>query len=388
MTHYDTIIVGAGPAGSAAAAVLAAAGMHVLLLDKAVFPRDKLCAGGVSGRSRKLFSQIFAADWQPAVNYTTHGIAVYFRQDRLNAVRNYRPVYLTSRRQFDTYLLALAQQRGAQILQDAPVRSVNAAGRSVSLANGKTLTADFIIGTDGVLSRVAQSLGRRVLDRRRLTLGLEVEMPREALPRQVTLSEIYFGYVKWGYGWVFPKSETLTIGLGALWSATPHLKPIFIDFLQHLLGTVPDVPIRGHFLPFGTYRRPQGREAVLLAGDAAGFVEPITGEGIAFAMQSGQLAAQAILQAAARQAPTQAYRLYRRRLRPLISTFDYARILGYLVFPNCWQSLFVTTLRRTDLPIRKQMDLLADELPHKKLLWISLTKLGQHILNRLCNVNP
>ena len=314
MAKYDTIIVGAGPAGSSAAYLLAKAGMRVLLIEKYAFPRNKLCGGLLSGRSDKIFRQIYQSGWEPRLDYVAKGMRLYYQEHFLNELNDERVLHLTTRELFDTYLVELATQQGAAFLQQAPVREVDAATHTVILQNGTTYQADFIIGADGVLSCVAQSLYPGVIKTQRFTLGLEIEIPREDVQSDVTIPEIYFGVVKWGYGWVFPKSDTITVGLGGIWRKNPHIKQQFQSFLEQRFGSISTIPFRGHFLPLHRYRHASGKSAILLAGDAAGLVEPITGEGIAFAMQSGQFAAQAILEAAENNRPTLAYAIYRKKI--------------------------------------------------------------------------
>ncbi|MCP4399931.1 MAG: NAD(P)-binding protein, partial [bacterium] len=192
MKHkYDSIIVGAGPAGSSAAYLLAKAGMQVLLIDKYAFPRNKLCGGLLSGRAQKVFAGIFEESWRPAIEYVSHGVSFYAGDSLLNRLDDCPPLHLTSRHVFDNYLLELAEKRGAESLQACAVRTVDTSSTTVQLANGKTLQADFIIGADGVLSRVARSLHPDILDKRRLGLGLEIEVPRGMFERDVTVPEIY-----------------------------------------------------------------------------------------------------------------------------------------------------------------------------------------------------
>ncbi len=369
MKHkYDSIIVGAGPAGSSAAYLLAKAGMQVLLIDKYAFPRNKLCGGLLSGRAQKVFAGIFEESWRPAIEYVSHGVSFYAGDSLLNCLDDCPPLHLTSRHVFDNYLLELAEKRGAESLQACAVRTVDISNNTVQLANGKTLQADFIIGADGVLSQVARSLHPDILDKRRLGLGLEIEVPRGMFERDVTVPEIYFGLVRWGYGWLFPKAETLTIGIGGVLSKNSSMKPLFHHFLQQLFGSVPDFPIEGHYLPFRRYRKAPGKASTLLVGDAAGLVEPITGEGIAFAMQSGQFAAEAILQAARQQNPSLAYTCYRKQYRHFSSILNYAHLMTYFLFPSKMEKLFIKLLPESKLPLMKQMELLNDEIGYKEFL--------------------
>ncbi|PIE32125.1 geranylgeranyl reductase [candidate division KSB3 bacterium] len=383
MSKYDTIIVGAGPAGSSAAYLLAKAGMRVLLIDKSAFPRHKLCGGLLSGRSEKIFYQVFhQANLKPGLDYTTKGMRLYYQQRFLNDLQDERIFHLTTRELFDTYLAELAAQQGLTFLQRAPVREVDAASNTVILQNGRSYQADFIIGADGVLSRVAQRLNPTAIKTQRFMLGLEAELPRKHLQEDVTTPEIYFGLVKWGYGWVFPKSETITVGLGGVWRKNPHIKPQFQSFLKQRFHVGSNLPIRGHFLPYHRYRHASGQHSILLVGDAAGLVEPITGEGISFAMQSGQFAAQAILEAAGKGSPSTTYAIYRKKYRHFIRMFDTAHLMSYFLFPPKMEAAFAKVMTKSRAPLIKQMDLLADEIGYKEFVQFLLTKSGKYAVKK------
>lgn len=374
---HDVIIVGAGPAGSSTAYLLASAGMRVLLLDRAEFPRNKLCGGMLSGRSQRLFTEIFGASWSPTIEYIAHGIAIYHRHALLNSLEDARPLHFTSRIVFDAFLVGLAERQGATLRQRARVRGVEPATKTVFLEHGEELRADFVIGADGVLSKVAQSIAPHALDKRRLAFALEIEVPRQAANTDVTIPEIYFGVVNWGYAWVFPKSDTLTVGAGGVWQKNPQLIPVFQEFLRQRFGASLDIPLKGHYLPFCRYRRAPGRGAVLLVGDAAGLVEPITGEGIAFAMQSGQFAAEAILEAAQQGDPARAFTHYRRAYRRFTGMFDLAHLMCYCLFPRPMEALFAKTLPTSQRLLARQMDLLADDIDYPEFFRFVLSGLAR-----------
>jgi flavin-dependent dehydrogenase len=152
------------------------------------------------------------------------------------------------------------------------------------------IQADFIIGADGVNSRVSKLIDGSRHRKRTLAFGLECEIPRELLKRSVQSPEIYLGIARWGYGWVFPKKNSVTVGLAGLLHSNSGLQSNFEQFLRQICGFLPGIPYEGHHIPFGHYLNMPGRAATLLVGDAAGLVEPVTGEGIAFAMLSGMLA--------------------------------------------------------------------------------------------------
>jgi len=364
MDRFDAIVVGAGPAGSSAALTLARAGMTVAILESAVFPREKLCGGLLSRRTEKLFRAHFGDSWEDAVVQEASGASFYAGSTLVRNIDGYSRLYLTSRSLFDQHLVTLACRAGARFLQQSAVRDVDVAACQVRLADGRNYRAKFLIGCDGANSRIAKALGTRGRKRSQMAVGLEINLPAAEVKRPVTLPEIYFGVAKWGYGWVFPKRDCLTIGVGGLTNQNPDMRQVFFRFLADVCGRLPDVTPKGHPIPYNNFTRNPGRGNVLLAGDAAGLVEPITGEGIAFAIQSGRIAGESVLTAAGDGRPCDSAKLYRQNLGEIFKLFRYASVMRLLVFPRQTQRLFLSVLARSEAPARKFLDLLADEIEY------------------------
>lgn len=382
MKTFDVIVVGAGPSGSAAARVLAGLGIKVALVEKKIFPREKLCGGLLSARAQREFAQIFGeSKWPAIVETTARGASLYYQTHYLNGVHNYQPFFFTSRTHFDAHLAALAREAGAELMEGASLSSLAADGRTVRLSNGKMLKADFVVGADGVRSRVAEAILLHTVSKRNLALGLEVEVPLEQTAKVVADPEIYLGVVRWGYGWIFPKKETQTVGIGGLLSKNSDLKSAFGAFFRQHYASLPNVRCKGYHLPFGSYKRNPGRANILLVGDAAGLVEPVTGEGIAFAMQSGRLAAKAIVAAANAGQPETALERYLLDYQQIARLFSQARIMRYLVFPDPMQRLFVALLPRSKDMVRKYLDLLAGEIDYKDYMKMMIKKLGRRAIS-------
>ncbi len=365
MERFDAIVVGAGPAGSSAALALARAGMTVALLDSAAFPREKLCGGLLSRRTEKLFRAHFGDSWSDAVVQEAAGAAFYAGSQLIRRLDGYSRLFLTSRSRFDLHLVNLACKAGAYFLQKSAVNEVDPAGCQVRLADGRNFRAEFLLGCDGATSRVAKALGSRGHKASQLAIGLEVNVPAAEVPRAVDLPEIYFGIAHWGYGWIFPKGDCLTIGVGGLVNRNPEMKKVFSRFLMEVCGRLPAVPVRGHPIPYDNFTTSPGRGNVLLAGDAAGLVEPITGEGIAFAIESGWIAARSVLAAAAAGRPKDAATLYKGNLRDMHRLFRHAWMMRLLVFPPRSQRLFLSVLARSETPAKKFLDLLADDIDYR-----------------------
>ncbi|ABA57491.1 NAD(P)/FAD-dependent oxidoreductase [Nitrosococcus oceani] len=381
MKIFDVIVVGAGPGGSAAAYGLAALGFKVALVERKTFPREKLCGGLLSARAQKEFMQIFGENkWPAMVERTAQGASFYYQTRYLNGVHDHQPFFFTSRIHFDACLAALAREAGAYLLEGIVVTSLEADGKAVRLNNGKMLKADFVVGADGVRSRIAEAILLHTASKKNLALGLEIEVPLELTTKTVVDPEIYLGVAKWGYGWIFPKKETQTVGIGGLLTKNPDLKSTFNTFLRQHYGSLPNIRCKGYHLPFGSYKRNPGRANILLVGDAAGLVEPVTGEGIAFAMQSGRLAAKAIVAAAGAGQPESALKYYLREYQSIVSLFSQAKMMRYLVFPDPMQRLFVSLLPHSKGMVRKYLDLLAGEIDYKDYMQLMMKKLGSRII--------
>jgi geranylgeranyl reductase family protein len=285
--RFDAIVVGAGPAGSAAAHRLASAGASVLLLDRARFPRDKPCGGGLTGRAVRLLPEPV----DPVV------------EDRATSVRlraGYRGGYerrsewplvlLTQRSRLDAFLAERAAAAGADFRDGVRVQQVE--GTTVRLPGGAA-TGDILIGADGANGTVAKALGLA----KEITHGVALEgnAPFDPAYRSTLLLE--FGVVSGGYGWLFPKAEHLNVGVGG-WQNEGHRLREHLERLCNVYGLRSDQlsGVRGHRLPM---RRPEAilaRGRAALVGDAAGLVDPFSGDGIYEALLSARLAADAALE--------------------------------------------------------------------------------------------
>ena len=315
------LVVGAGPAGATAARTLALGGVPVRLLDRSAFPRNKPCGGGISLRATRRF---------PYLNDALPRIATHF-VGRLHlegpggestVIESDGPAALMVRRvEFDALLVSLAVEAGAELVAGADVVRAADSGGIVSLStrDGRTFTSSTVVAADGVHSTVARRLGLNPgWPATAVALDMMEETPRAAL-RDVDPSTLWVAYgyspvdgsptraAPEGYAYIFPKRDHVNVGVGyvlqyyrAHVDASPYdLQRRFVDRLR-ARGIVDGASVRENFTPFlipvgGPLRSP-GRGGVLLAGDAGGFVNAFTAEGIYYAMVSGDLAARAIIE--------------------------------------------------------------------------------------------
>ncbi len=303
---YDVIVVGAGPAGSIASYELARAGIRIALLEKFTIPRDKPCGGAVMARGLHIVRGKIP---KRIVEQMIHGLRfvlpdgkeAQFKSDRLIGITVFRSL-------FDEFLAKRAEAAGAELHENARVvlASTSEHHAQVKLRNGDQLEAKFLIGADGVNSIVSRSLGLRPKRKNpfRIGLGMEADFHvghegvMEATRGDPSILEIIPVDGRISYGWMFPKKEHLAIGIAGASVHMHPLRPIFESFRKKLEARIGiDLKTdkkRTYFLGGDGILGKNYTRRALLVGDAAGFVDPMMGEGIAYAMRSGQLAAAVI----------------------------------------------------------------------------------------------
>ena len=288
------LVVGAGPAGSATARHLARAGAGVLLVDKARFPRDKPCGGGLTGRALRHVP----CDVEPVVERVVDRMVV--RASYRTTLDRTAPaplVAMTQRRRLDVHLAEQAAAAGADFRDGTPVAELALDDNGASARVGSArVRASYVVGADGSNGVVARAagLGAGILR----GVALEGNVPWGALEqsRYASAAWVELGVVPGGYGWVFPKGDHANLGVGGWMEEGPRLR----DHLErlaraHAVDPAELTEVRGHRLPMRELGAPAARGRVLLVGDAAGLVDPLSGDGIYEAFVSARLASASIL---------------------------------------------------------------------------------------------
>jgi geranylgeranyl reductase family protein len=288
---WDVVVVGAGPAGSSAARTAAEAGARVLLLDKAELPRYKTCGGGLIGYSRRALPAGFEIPVRQridSISFTVDGERLRTRKDRAGDL-----LVLVNRAEFDLALAKAAVDAGATLRTGSTVTGVehDEAGRAVvTLADGATIAAGAVVGADGSASRVGRYVGVRC---GQVDLGLEAEIqvPSAVADEWANRVLVDWGPLPGSYGWVFPKGDVLTVGVISARGEGEATRKYYRDFIERLgLAEYPTISDSGHLTRCREADSPLSKGRVLVAGDAAGLLEPWTREGISFALRSGALA--------------------------------------------------------------------------------------------------
>jgi geranylgeranyl reductase family protein len=289
MKLWDAIVVGAGPAGCAAAYDLALAGREVLLLDRAEFPRQKACAGGLTLKTVRALRYSV----EPIIRQQISHVRLEPDASQATVLRR-RSTYcfMTVRRELDDYCFRQTLAVGAKFQRIRAITAISEDSSGVAITfDGQPLQARFLVGADGVHSRVRQ-----------LTSGdagwfwrafaLEATIPLTNAAEHDLVFD--FAPVRDGYGWIFPKGDHINIGLYSYASEEKIDRARLAAYIRNRRGDATAADVIGQYAGFGAAQHKIGATRIFLTGDAGGFVDPLTGEGIYFAIASGQAAAAAI----------------------------------------------------------------------------------------------
>jgi menaquinone-9 beta-reductase len=325
----DVIIVGAGPAGSSTAFYLARSGLDVLLLEKSTFPREKVCGDGLTPRAvKQLVNMGIPLDprdgWLPNKGLRIIGGGARLELDwpELSSYPGFGLV--RNRLGFDETLARAAQKAGARLregvtvtsplLDESDGRIIGVTARRAIGGDERSYRARLVVAADGNSSRLSLAMGLAKRDDRPLGVAVRTyyTSPRHRDDYLESWLELWDGErLLPGYGWIFGMGDgTSNVGLGLLNTSAAFQHTDYRGLLKRWLAGMPaewglteenrTEPVRGAALPMGFNRTPHYTRGLLLAGDAGGMVNPFNGEGIAYAMECGEIAARVITQALAR----------------------------------------------------------------------------------------
>jgi geranylgeranyl reductase family protein len=301
---YDVIVVGAGPGGSTAARFCAKAGLKTLIIEKERLPRYKPCGGCLSIKT----AHLLGFDLSPVIENTIYGAKfTYCSKDPFFIEKKDPIAFLVMRDRFDHLLVNKALEEGAAILEGEKVTGVEEKGDGVEVELGKRerFRCRYLIGADGAESIVAKSLSLSSQKDDENGIAIECEIPFDSSihfpQKELQFVHLDFGRIPNGYGWVFPKKEWLSIGIGGMFRETKKMNPrqYFNTFLKGLeyISEGKTGRVMGHLLPsFYDENQKVSQGRFLLVGDAAHLMDPLQGEGIYYAIRSGRLAAKAIME--------------------------------------------------------------------------------------------
>lgn len=298
--NFETVIVGAGPAGCACALELLRLGHSCCIVDKRTFPRDKLCGGLFTDKASKALEEVVGTEGLTRILQESQCVqesrfVLCNGTKKIVACNPERHIRLIDRRRFDKALLDLVVLEGGMVITGEEVVAVDFDARYIKSRSGLEVGYDYLVAADGALSVVGRLTGDNWKKRHKQSLCLEINVDSKDYSCDGVC--IYFGIVPKSYAWTFPKGDKTCIGLVKLPGTDFDVNRTFREFLEELnVKNLDSYPFNGAMIPIGCCpRRPVYGEYVLFAGDAAGLVQPLTGEGIYYALSSGRDAADSIV---------------------------------------------------------------------------------------------
>lgn len=315
---FHVLIIGAGPAGAATAIALGHSGLSVGVLEKARFPRDKICGDALSVdvvNQLSILSPTLSAAFEKVAKTTSYGVSIYSPdRNHIDIPFFYegkkRGGYICPRLSFDHVLIQQFKEfPNVELLENCQVNQVTLKDETIEVQTSQgSFQAPIIIGADGAHSVVSKNLVNTSIDKHHYSAGLRMYYENVSSFHDENFIELhFFKEILPGYLWIFPlPGNKANVGLGMLSSEVSRKRINLKETLQTLLSTHPDLKkrfqhakalesVKGFGLPLGSKRRILSGERFLLAGDAASLIDPFTGEGIANAIRSGRIAAAHII---------------------------------------------------------------------------------------------
>lgn len=373
--HYDVVVVGAGPAGGVAAYQLATGGCRVLLLEKEKVPRYKACGGAVVRRALEALP--FPLDHnQQVIEQSVSRFRLTNNHRQPLVVERRQPVVaMTMRSALDEFIARKAVEAGAELKDQVTLKAVeDSPQRVLCETSAGFFTSDLLIGADGANSLVARSQLEFLPPHCGVALEGEISLADDRLLAEYSgRADFDFHVLPHGYGWVFPKADHLSVGVFTLHAHFPLIKRYYNRYAEkkELAGHIRGAQVKGHLIPLGPPTRLLNTRRLLLVGDAAGLADPLTGEGISYAVRSGQFAAETLL--AAHRDHSGSLATYTERVRKdLWPEIRLARRVARLLFAS--PDFSYRCFARRELFAQRVLDVFEGKASYRSLLAKALLK--------------
>lgn len=294
MEKYDVIVVGAGPAGACAAYLLAGSKINVLVIDKDFFPRDKTCAGGLTAKTFGSFDFPINEN----IKFSTNSVTVSYKNSIFHKISGKKILTeMVERKEFDHFFIKKAVDSGARFLDGVKVSEVIWENGEFSIkTEGNTseqlFYCRYLIGADGSNSIVNRTFN--IVERDLYGFAIETNCPVSEDNIGKFEMTFDFGTVPGGYLWIFPKDKYVCVGAYTTNKKMKNIQKYLLDYIDSLGLVLESKKLTGHIASFYGINYMQPDFPCVLVGDAAGFGEYWTGEGIYYAVKSGAIAAEVI----------------------------------------------------------------------------------------------
>ena len=345
---FDHVIIGGGPAGMACAITLQKKNAKVLVIDKAVFPRHKTCGGLITKKTHLLIQELFEQrpeELEFLFRDSVTSVSLYDRTGLLVTAEVSDPMRFADRMVFDNALVQKYKELSGMILEGEKDYSIDRKNRAILLSGQRIVHYKNIIFADGALSQAQKQPGLAV---KKLAFGIETFLSTDQFPLQGM--SLHFDYGTDGYIWVFPYKDQICIGACSYYKGISEPKEMLRIFLEKYGINLKNLKCQGALAPYG-YTVPQNKlpEDQFLLGDAAGFADPISGEGIYFALRSGIDAAKALLGPVPK-------KTYLNSIKSIVRTIHYGQKLKQYFFRPRIQGIFLRKVKNNPLFVRHFFD--------------------------------
>lgn len=370
LVTVDTLIVGAGPSGMACALTLQKESRECLVVEKRVYPRVKLCGGLFTFKAQSVLRSIlgerpFEECMAEVVRSRDDSLSLWRRTTHIVSLRPMRPLVLIDRPAMDHFLVRHYKALGGKMLDGDALVAVDFQAQVATLASGQQIHYHHLVASDGANSTVERLLSAsdpHFKRKKNKVATLEINVDKEDLA--VDGVNIYFDIVPKTYAWAFSKGDKTCLGLGKMPGEEIDVNAVFRDFLSSLHLRRPErYPLRGAMIPYGQVAPEWCHGTVLFVGDSAGLVEPLTWEGIYYALRSGQMAGECLLSG----------RSYRREVASMVSHIRHGRFYQRLFeHPLFLNQFYRHGPHHTDFMARFYAENI-DDIPRQSLLVKVLT---------------
>lgn len=362
---YDVIIIGSGVAGATAGYFLANANKDVLIIEKEKIPRYKTCGGGVIARGIDLLpydlDSVVEKEIKNAEVYD-HLVGMQFRIERNDPI-----IYMTMRDKLDSFMLGKAVGKNAVLLSDTEVTDIVQSKNYIEVVtpDGKH-QAKFIIGADGATGITTKVLRIHKAFKKLPAIECEIFVDDLILEKFNKTVRFDFGIIPRGYGWVFPKEAHLSIGVLSHNNSGINLNLYLKDYLKKLgIEDIIKSELHGYVIPVNNKQKKFVFGRILLVGDAASLADPLTAEGISYAIESGRYAAEAILKCG--DDVKTAKKNYESQIKGIVKELKYAKMLSSFFYSSF--SLRSYVMRKFGLRVSNLMtDIISGNAHYSKLM--------------------